>query len=1183
MTPESRVFVSYARADGEESARSIHERLCACGVSAWFDREGMSGGRDWWRQIVDALNGAAYLVLITTPAAVRSAVVQAEWKRARRQGVCVVPVSVPGLPLDFGAMPRWMRRLKVYDPKREWDALVAQLRSLPSPARAPYMAPELARHIPRARETEAVIRLLLDPEREPLPAQVALRGAAGFGKSTLAAAVCASDDVQWAFDDGILWVELGPEPNVVDIVRRLFRALTGEAAAFRTMSEATEALREWLEERQCLIVVDDVWRSSDLQPFFAGGSRCARIVTTQRLDVAVEVHAQVVDVSEMSPDEAVQLLASGLEPAPEDRAALVSVVRRLGEWPLLLVLANAAIRQRIHHTGTLPGALEWIAAALHRDGPVALDRKDATERNAAVARSLSVSFQFLTGREHRCFLELAIFPPAVPVTLSAARALWGMSDFEAEATAVCLADLSLVRLDLSAGTFTLHQAIRDYGARLLGDAPPVHARLVDGWGAPHCLPDDYAWRWYGWHLVEADRTDELRHYLLNFEWIRRKTERVGVDALLDDFARLRDDDVITPVRRALELSRDAVVQHPVQMAVQLSARLHRERDPAVVALRDDAARSTPLVLLTDPLDVPGGRLIRRTILSHAVAAMVIDERTEWLITGHEDGLIAVRSLITGMPVQWLNHAMGEVTAMQPAIPAAPTFDERWAREISALLVVCDRRWLVSGARDGSIRVWDLEAGRFLRSVASKIGKPVTSLAAPADGAYLVAGYDSGDVVAYDGESGRHLATLEPADPGGYWNKYGARAAVRADGQVVLVSRRDGTLAEWSSDNWSLLGTIEEEIFAMGLLAVAPEWCHAVTAGQRIAFFDLETGEHWYEIGPRDYRYFRAMALTPDGMHVLVGAEYGFLVMYNTHSAELVFQLYDVGHSFHALAVLPDGRTAVSASGSTLQLWDIRPAAVDEPPLPTLHVHGIRDVAISESDAVAVSISEGYLATWTFSRGADGSLRVVAEGQDFPIDAHGYLEERWYMYILPGGWRAISMYACGSIIMGYWTQLAVWDRSTREFRLLPTGKREWLSDLQISDDGRFCWARTRDDKMLLGWDLHSGSALDPAALEAVVRADEAGKEGRGKGQWNARSAEQELDKGVTLDVARRTVMLADSEGRLLHAYTADYDITRLRVLRVGGIPVIVMGDACGRVHVIDLRHVLENAAPSALGN
>src|SRR5690349_10979498 len=128
MAHEPKVFVSYARVDGEAFALSIHEQLRACGVSTWFDRQGMVGGQDWWRQIVDALDDASYLVLITTPSAIRRPVVQAEWKRARRRGVCVVPVSVPGLPLDFDAMPRWMRRLKFYDPTREWDALVAQLR-----------------------------------------------------------------------------------------------------------------------------------------------------------------------------------------------------------------------------------------------------------------------------------------------------------------------------------------------------------------------------------------------------------------------------------------------------------------------------------------------------------------------------------------------------------------------------------------------------------------------------------------------------------------------------------------------------------------------------------------------------------------------------------------------------------------------------------------------------------------------------------------------------------------------------------------------------------------------------------------------------------------------------------------------------------------------------------------------
>ncbi len=44
--------------------------------------------------------------------------------------------------------------------------------------------------------------------------KTALQGAGGYGKTTLAIALCHDDRVIDAFDDGILWFALGQHPNV---------------------------------------------------------------------------------------------------------------------------------------------------------------------------------------------------------------------------------------------------------------------------------------------------------------------------------------------------------------------------------------------------------------------------------------------------------------------------------------------------------------------------------------------------------------------------------------------------------------------------------------------------------------------------------------------------------------------------------------------------------------------------------------------------------------------------------------------------------------------------------------------------------------------------------------------------------------------------------------------------------
>src|SRR5256714_7593773 len=82
-----RVFISYARSDGEQFAAQLRQRLQAEQIPLWQDRVGMEGGRDWWQQITEALDKVEFMVLVMTPAAMQSEMVRKEWRYARQQGI----------------------------------------------------------------------------------------------------------------------------------------------------------------------------------------------------------------------------------------------------------------------------------------------------------------------------------------------------------------------------------------------------------------------------------------------------------------------------------------------------------------------------------------------------------------------------------------------------------------------------------------------------------------------------------------------------------------------------------------------------------------------------------------------------------------------------------------------------------------------------------------------------------------------------------------------------------------------------------------------------------------------------------------------------------------------------------------------------------------------------------------
>jgi len=244
------------------------------------------------------------------------------------------------------------RSLAVWQQReRNRQAALAQSRqsSVVQTTRVPFMAPDLPiGFVQRPKQFKALRGLLLKGERQdPVAITTALTGAGGFGKTTLAAALCHDEEIIQAFDDGILWTTLGETPDLADALAKLHVGLTGERPAFKDAEDTATSLAERLEGKNCLVVIDDVWDPAHLEPFLRGGPGCARLITSRLLQVATDVQAQRLLVDEMSASEAVAMHTARLPGPPPDPAPFQALAQALGEWPLLLRLAASAMAELV--------------------------------------------------------------------------------------------------------------------------------------------------------------------------------------------------------------------------------------------------------------------------------------------------------------------------------------------------------------------------------------------------------------------------------------------------------------------------------------------------------------------------------------------------------------------------------------------------------------------------------------------------------------------------------------------------------------------------------------------------------------------------------------------------------------------------------------------------------------------
>ena len=669
----------------------------------------------------------------------------------------------------------------------------------------PFMVDDLPRDfVPRPVEFNALRDALLAEGRDaPVAITAALRGAGGYGKTILARALC--HELRAEFPDGVLWVTLGETPDIIGGAIKLYDALTGERPAFVDTEDAAQKLAEALGEKRCLLVVDDVWNAAHLRPFLRGGPGCARLITTRNRDtLPADVHP--VDVDAMRADEAVTLLGTGLGDHKE--LPLRALAGRLGEWPLLLGLANGALRARVEQGQTLDDALAWVNRALDKRGLTAFDARDAEARDQAVALTLGVSLGLLNVEQRARYTELAVFPEDVDVPLAALEVLWGatggLDDFDVEELCQQLADLSLVQhFDLKARVLCLHDVVRAHLVGQHANLPVLHACLVDAY-VVQCshdsqgvvawdtgLDDGYFYPYLPYHLAHAGRATDLGALLLNFDWLRAKLHATGINALIADYDLMQTlptpggDATARPlhlVQDALRLSAHVLARDPTQLPGQLLGRLGR---PQHLKFNDLIQRITAhkghswLRPLQANLIPPGGPLLRTLTGPRAwITTVAVTPDGRQVVSASSDQTLKVWNLTTGSE---------EVTLQGHT---------DW---ITAVAVTPDGQRAVSASDDQTLKVWNLTTGAEELTLQGHTAW-ITAVAVTPDGQRAVSASDDQTLKVWNLTTGAEEATLR-----GYTGLLSAVAGRQM--QRVVSASDDQTLKVLNLDTGAEVATL----------------------------------------------------------------------------------------------------------------------------------------------------------------------------------------------------------------------------------------------------------------------------------------------------------------------------------------------------------------------------------------
>ncbi len=1053
---KSGAFISYARADGEYYAASLRENLArdAPDVRLWQDRPEIEGGVGWWRQIESALERVEFLVIVMTPGALTSETTRREWRSARQSGVCVFPVKGPGFEFDDPRLPRWMSRTHIYDLDIQWDTFVAHLRRGCQATRVPFMAPPLpAGFVGRQREFDAMRSLVLDPRTgDTIAVTAALTGSGGFGKTTLAAALCHDDEVVSAFDDGVLWATLGQSPNVLGELTRLYAALTGERPGFISIEDAAQALAEKLEHKRCLIVLDDAWDIAHLRPFLRGGPGCARLVTTRQASVAVE--GERVAVDEMTAQEAEALLVARLRSAPADLQPFRKLAHRLGEWPLLLRLTSAALCQRLDRGDSLEGALRYVDRALDKRGVTAFDREHPGDRHEAVASTLGMSMDLLNGHDRARCAQLAIFAEDLAIPCAVLRELWDVDDLDTEEALSRLHDASLIEFDLGTGTVRVHDVMRAFFAAMLGqETAATHSRLLAAWPDVHHLPHRYAWRWLGHHLTEAGRGNELRALLLDFDWLRRRLDATDIYSLLADFSCLPDDPVLQLLRNVLRLSSHVLAKDKSQLASQLMGRLADPERELGMTFRKylPVGHGEWLRPITPSLVGPGGALVRTLESPGIPSTIAVTPDGQWIVSRTADGAVAVWELASGTLVRTLWAGGANV---EPVVGPAESLG-------STFVMMPDGRVLLAGSR--GLALWD-PAYDAEPCLVAKVRDGVGSLAVSRDGRRALVGSRKGVLSLFNVDTGECLAQLvsqrQDSNTGqtvtqSVAHRLGiAAVAISSDGRLGLSGSHDKTLRVWDLEDHSLVDTLypPHEGIVYAVTAARGQPLAVSGSGDRtIRVWDLVTLTCRATFTGHNHRVYD-IALSNDGATALSASHDRTIKLWDVSAGTALATLRGHSDAVLAVAFVPGEQSAVSAAkDGTIRIWQLE--AGDARATTQEHEGWIQAAAVTPDGTLAITGGQDHrLCVWDTTT---ARVRHVLKGHHDAVSA-------------------VALHSAKGIAVSgsYDRRLVVWDLVAEKPVHMLHGHPDSIIGVTISADGTKALSASSDGDVVL-WDIEGG--------------------------------------------------------------------------------------------------------------
>ncbi len=1220
-----RIFISYSRRDARPQAERLQSLLRANALTSWRDLQSMTAG-EILPQVLRAIEAADHLCLILSPAALASDWVKRESTHARlhAKSVCLILADPT---LTRADLPPWARRQQIFnlDNQEETNLLLETLRRPSQARRVPYMEGHLPEDfVPRPHEYAQLKSAILAASQTTIGLTTALRGAGGYGKTSLANYLCRDPDIRAEFTDGILRIDIGRERNdVTGSILELCEILAPNTKhpGFQSPDSAADYLAALIGEARILLVIDDVWREAQLRPFLRPGPHVVRLVTT-RIREALPRDCTQIQIDEMRTAESFQVLAARLPGAndPANRGNLTALADRLGHWAQMLRIANAWLRKRTESAEPLPRAIERFDALLTKKGLTAFDPKDKQQRDKAISACLEPSLEEL-GNDLPRFCDLAVLPEDENVPLDVVADLWretaGLDPDDAEELFLSFETLSLLQsLDLRARTLSLHDNalwyLRDrVGAdcfRKTNDAmvAAIFSHCNGNWSK---LPPThrYGWRHQIRHLRVAGRGDVADSLLTDYVWIKAKLEAFNARSLFESYlTRCGSEDALL-VGQAIALSVPTLATDTDELSRQVWGRLGDLTYPTIVSLVSTAKR--------DPKFRPSPRWTHLTPPGAEILRFVGHGRTVTSATFSADGRFIVTSSGDKTARIWDSESGQEVRV----------FCGHW-KDVTSACFSPDGKNILTSSADATARIWFADTG-LEAMILSGHRKQVNTACFSRDGRNVLTSSRDGTAIFWDVTTGSKILVLQ-GHQGGLIS-----ANFSPDETQFLTSALDGTARLWNSTTGNEVAKfesprsrLESPTTRLKSASFSPDGSYIVTTAFDGTFhiWDTRSKERidvFQEFKPR----VTSACFSSDGKFVLVSCWDRSIRLLELNSFRETASLRGHDNIITGACFAADGRRVLSGStDKTARLWDIEIGKRLISASPPGHARTVLSACFSFSGHEILTTSFDHTAR--ISDAATGREVITFRGHDARVLCGSFSPNAtqigtgssdgtariWdakngaQIACFPAhksDIRSICFSPSGTLVLTASSDRTarIWEIVTGRQMALLIGHSDWVNSATFSPNGQSVLTASHD-RTIRTWTADSGHEVACRSLHRIVNAISFSPDGtliaaasrdNSLSVWHERYFELKLkilghsDWVTCVSFSKdgeiiasgsndKTIRLWDAcSGREITRVFLDAAVTAISLSTCA----IVAADRLGRVHVFDAEEFLAVKAPA----